>query len=100
MIDILYHYVNKPLQSGMSVRFLSASFDVIGKIYLYEDIDIESPKSFDSDDIHSPQVQYLQIRTQKQFMYCQKIGILSERYLHKNAWWRLYIRSLSSQVPK
>lgn len=65
MIDILYHYVDKPLQSGMSVRFLSASFDVIGKIYLYENIDIEPPKSFDSDGIHSPQIQYLQIRTQK-----------------------------------
>ena len=65
MIDILYHYVEKPLQSGMSVRFLSASFDVIGKIYEYEDIDVESHNSFDSDDIRSPQVQYLQIRTQK-----------------------------------
>ena len=65
MIDILYHYVDKPLQSGISVRFLSASFDVIGKIYLYEDIDIESLKSFGSNDIHSSQVQYLQIRTQK-----------------------------------
>ena len=65
MIDILYHYVDKPLQSGMSVRILSASFDVIGKIYEYDPIDIDSSQSFDSDDRYSPQVQYLQIRTQK-----------------------------------
>jgi selenocysteine-specific elongation factor len=62
MIDIVYHYVDSPLPTGTSVRFLSASFDVVGKIYEYEPLEEDSPLSEDTKT--STKMQYLQIRTQ------------------------------------